>query len=221
MALAQDPFLAVREELGMGKSNLPAFQATTPGMSVTTLEVPSVQSKEAWNSFLQMFSVADGIVILRLEDKADYDEEGYIYRSPILSQIYEVADSRPMFIITVCKGPVRSSMMFFCGIASLVLATRDSTFGFPEFAQDKTGDFTSVALRKRLTDQVQRRLFLVGDSIDAHEAQRFGLIDFVADDETVENEVCRLIYRNCSPKTQYFMYKPDMVESLEQKEATS
>jgi len=203
----------------MGKSNLPAFQATTPGMSVTTLEVPSVQSKEAWNGFLQMISVVDGILILRLEDKADYDEEGYLYRSPILAQVFEVCDSRPMFIIAVCKGPIRGSMNFFCGIASLVLATKDSTFGFPDFAQDKTSEFASVAIRKRLTDQVQRRLFLVGDSVDAYEAQRFGLVDFVGDDETVENEICRLVYRNCSPKTQYFMYKPDMVEAIAEKEA--
>lgn len=202
----------------MGKTNLPAFQATTPGMSVMTLEVPSVQSKEAWNAFLEMLSLSDGLVILRLEDKADFDEEGYLHRSPLLSQIFELVDSRPMFIICVCKGPVRSSMMFFPGIASLVLATKDATFGFPDFAQGKTCEFASVALRKRLTDVVQRRLFLVGDSLDAYEAQRLGLVDFVGDDETVENEICRLIYRNCSPKTQYFMHKPDMVEALAGKE---
>merc|ERR1719277_1928275 len=111
--------------------------------------------------------------------------------------------------------------MFFTGIASLVLATSDSTFGFPDCAQAKTSEFVAVSLKKRLTDTVQRRLFLVGDTIDAYEAQRFGIVDFVGDEETVENEVCRLIYRNCSPKTQYFVNKRDMVDAMNTKEAAS
>jgi enoyl-CoA hydratase/carnithine racemase len=214
----EDPFAAVRGQINVKAGEMPAFQATTPGMSVITLEVPSVQSKDAWYNFLNMLTVADGMVILRPSDAADYDGGGYLYNSDFLSEVYEVMDSRPMFMVCVCKGPIRASMMFFPCMSQLVLATKDATFGFPDVALDRVHSCTSLAMRKRCTDAVQKRLFLVGDTVDATDAQRIGLADFVGTEETVENEVCRLIYRNCSPVTSYYMYKPDMATALEAKE---
>jgi hypothetical protein len=219
MADVEDPFAGARGTLAVKSGEMPAFQATTPGMSVITLEVPSIQSKDAWYGFLNMLTVADGMVILRPSDTADYDAGGYLYNSDFLSEVYEVTDSRPMFIVCVCKGPLRASMNFFPAISQLVLATKDATFGFPDVALDLVHSCTSLAMRKRVTDAVQKRLFLVGDTIDAQDAQRIGLADFVGTEETVENEVCRLIYRNCSPVTSIYMYKPDMAAALDAKEA--
>ncbi|CAE8599639.1 unnamed protein product [Polarella glacialis] len=204
------------KELDTGK-DLPAFKADIPGMSVMTLDVPSVQSKDAWNSFLQLLSLADGMVILRLNDVADLDEEGYLAHSPFLAEVYEVVDSRPMFVVCVCKGPIRASMMMLVAISQLVLATKEATFGFPNYRHDQH-PITSVALKKRISEQVHRRLALVGNALDACEAQRLGLVDFVGEEESVENEISRLIYRNCSPSKQYFMYKPDLVKAMREKE---
>merc|ERR1719188_1801672 len=215
----EDPFAGARGTLAVKSGEMPAFQATTPGMSVMTLEVPSMQSKDAWYGFLNMLTVADGMVILRPSDTADYDEEGYLYNSPFLGELYEIIDSRPMFIVCVVNGPLRASMLFFAGIASLVLATKESTFGFPDFAQNRVSPLCTMALKKRMTDAFLKRMTLVGDSISAIEAQRVGLVDFIADKEGVENEVCRLIYRHCSPQTGLFRYKPDMVKAMQAKEA--
>lgn len=212
----EDPFALARlESPAIKEGQMPAFEATMPGMSVMTLDVPSVQSKDSWHSFLNMLTLADGMVVLRLHDTTDYDEEGYLYNSSFLSEVYEMCDSRPMFIVCVCKGPVRATMMTFPAISQVVLASKDATFGFPDFALDKVHPITSLALRKRLSDHVQKRLFLVGETLSANEAQRFGLVDFVGEEETVENEVCRLIYRNCSPTTNYYMYKPEMTDAME------
>merc|ERR1719373_1239132 len=104
-----------------------------------------------------------------------------------------------MFIVCVCKGPVRASMMTFPALATAVLATKDASFGFPPQMSDKVSPVTNVALQRRITDVVLRRMTLVGDVVDACEAQRFGLVDFVGDEATVEREVARLVYRNCSP----------------------
>jgi len=215
----EDPFASVRNELGLASAEVPAFEATMPGMSVMTIEVPSIQSKDAWRSMLNMLSIADGMVVLRPSDTADYDEEGYLYNSPFLGELFEILDARPMFIVCVVNGPIRASMMFFCGVASLVLATKESTFGFPDFAQNRVSPLVKMALEKRMTDAYMKRLTLVGDSISAVEAQRVGLVDFLADKETVENEVCRLIYRHCSPQTGLYMYKPDMAKAMQAKEA--
>ena len=44
-------------------------------------------------------------------------------------------------------------------------------------------------------------------------------MDFVASEADVENEISRLIYRNCSPSVQYFMYKSELIRAIEEKEA--
>eukprot|EP00434_Breviolum_minutum_P033292 symbB.v1.2.029456.t1/scaffold3157.1/size62199/2 len=67
---------------------LPAFKVDSSGLTCMTLEVPSVQSKDAWNSFLQLLSLADGIVILRIADDAEHDQEGYLSKSPLLAEAH-------------------------------------------------------------------------------------------------------------------------------------
>lgn len=208
----------VRGELDVHKGDLPAFEVTAPGMSVTTIDVPSVQNKMGWHNLLQLLTLADGMVVLRPHDVPEYDPDSYLANSPLLSEFFEIIDSRPMFIVCVCKGPIRSSMMAFPAMAQLVLATKDASFGFPDYRHDLHPSI-SASLRKRLTTQVERRLRLVGNTIPANEAQRLGLVDFVGDEVAVENEVCRLIYRNCVPVTTYYMYKTDMAKAMETKEA--
>merc|ERR1712166_1217011 len=107
-------------------------------------------------------------------------------------------------------------MMMLPAISSLVLATKDSTFGFPSESSDALNPTANVAMQKRLTKTALKRLQMVGDSIDACEAQRLGLVDFLGTDEIVENEVARLIYRNCAPQTQCYMSKVDMIKAIEE-----
>merc|ERR1712129_454350 len=156
--------------------------------------------------------------ILRPTSTAEYDKDGYFYSSDFLAEVFEVVDSRPLMVICVCKGPIRSNMMMFPAMAKVVLASQDATFGFPEIQSDTISPAVTSAMKKRISEQLQRRLMLVGDAIDAHEAQRFGLVDFVGDQETVENEVARLIYKNCSPQTMYLMNKPDLVKAMMEEE---
>eukprot|EP00913_Durusdinium_trenchii_P016332 g15351.t1 len=220
---------ASKSDLQDDEGHLPAFKADVPGLTCMTLEVPSVQSKDAWNSFLQLLSLADGIVILRIADEAAHDQEkanhqqagtifflepvilkdGYLAKSPLLAEVYEITESRPMFVVCVCKGPVRASLMTLPALSQLVVATEDSSllafgcilfrmrisfvnirFGLPKYRHD-LHPITSIALKKRLMDKAVRRLQLVGDPIDASEAQRLGLVDFVGSESDVENEICR------------------------------
>lgn len=174
----------------------PPALVVSPGLSCTTLDVPSVQSKAGWASLLQLLSLADGMVVLRLRDTGVCDKDGYLAQSEFLSEVFEVVDSRPMFIVCVCTGPVRASMMAFVAMSTAVLATTEASFGFPS---DEVHPITQVALRRRLAEVVLRRLTLVGDTVSAVEAQRLGLVDFVAGPAAVEGEVARLVYRNCAP----------------------
>lgn len=190
----------------------------TPGLPVSTIEIPSVQSVENWWSVLNQLAVASGVVVLRPSSSAEYDKDGYLYCSDFLAEVFEIVDSRPLMLICVCNGPIRSNMMMFPAMSSLVLATQGATFGFPEIQSDTISPSVTLAMKKRVTEAVQRRLMLVGDTIDAEEAQRFGLVDFVGDEETVENELARMIYKNCSPQVTYAMNKPDLLKAMMEEE---
>eukprot|EP00490_Sorites_sp_Unknown_P000113 CAMPEP_0114687630 /NCGR_PEP_ID=MMETSP0191-20121206/62709_1 /TAXON_ID=126664 /ORGANISM="Sorites sp." /LENGTH=203 /DNA_ID=CAMNT_0001974383 /DNA_START=48 /DNA_END=660 /DNA_ORIENTATION=- len=201
--------MAHAQELHGDEANLPAFKVDMSGLTCMTLEVPSVQSKDAWNSFLQLLSLADGIVILRIADDAEHDQDGYLAKSPMLAEVYEIIDC--------LQGPCAG---FAHDIPSVVAASRGNRGCNVRFAkvQNDLHPITSIALKKRLMEKAVRRLQLVGDPIDANEAQRLGLVDFVGSEAAVENEICRLIYRNCSPASQYFMYKSDLVKAMREKE---
>ena len=80
-------------------------------------------------------------------------------------------ESRPLFVVCVCKGPVRASLLTFVALAQLVLATDKASFGLPKYRSD-VHPITNIALKKRLMEKVIRRMQLVGDPLQAEEAQR-------------------------------------------------
>merc|ERR1711862_556069 len=104
-------------------------------------------------------------------------------------------------------GDVRSTMMTLPAVSDISLAEPDATFGFPDVRLGGIPSVTSCMMRKRVTDEGIRKLLTTGCIIDAYEAQRIGLVDFVGDTET---ELARLIYRNCQPETIQYMYRPDV-----------
>merc|ERR1712060_704892 len=111
-----------------------------------------------------------------------------------------------MFLVNISKGDVRSMMGTLPCLADVSLATPDATFAMTEVRLGGTPAITAVTMRKRLGDEAVRKLITTGEVIDAQEAQRIGLVDFVGD---VEVELARLIFRNCQPQKTTIMYKPD------------
>merc|ERR1712032_1052066 len=126
-------------------------------------------------------------------------------------EICEIAESRPTMIINIADNDVRSTFMAMPAMSTISLATPDATFGFPDVRVGGVPAVVSCTMRKRGADTAIRKMMLDGDPIDAREAQRIGLVDFVGD---VEAELARLIYRNCQQKVVYHMYAPD-VEKIE------
>lgn len=168
---------------------------------------------------MHTLTIADGLVILRPDNPADADEDGYFHLSDFIKEVVEITVARPIPIVCVIKGPLRASMMIMSAISGIVLATKNATFGFPDHCKHSMSPHVVEGLKKRVNGQMLDRMFKVGDIIDAFEAQRFGIVDFVGDEESVENEVSRLIYKNCSPKTTYYMYQPDIIKAMEDEEA--
>ena len=111
------------------------------------------------------------------------------------TQIAELLREYPMPIIAVVDGACRGGGMLFPSLASIVLATGEASFGFPEIRRGGLPGVVSVAAQRRMSAAVCERYFLTGDSFDAATAKQYGLVDFVGSAEEVEQELKRLLGR--------------------------
>ncbi|NER95034.1 MAG: SDR family NAD(P)-dependent oxidoreductase, partial [Symploca sp. SIO1B1] len=111
------------------------------------------------------------------------------------TQIAELLREYPMPVIAVVDGACRGGGMLFPSLASIVLATQDASFGFPEIRRGGLPGVVSVAAQRRMSAAVCERYFLTGDSFDAATAKQYGLVDFVGSAEEVEQELKRLLGR--------------------------
>ncbi|CAK9065183.1 unnamed protein product [Durusdinium trenchii] len=200
----EDPFQDRRAGLAPGE--VPVMTYTQPGMPVTTIEVPAYADKKFYDGMMRLLSVTSGMVIFRFLGQTTWDKDIYMFTQEIYAELCEVVDTRPTYIINVARGDVRSLPMAFAALSDVSLAEPDTTFGFPEVRVGGLPACVTVAMRKRISDDNIRRLITDGKAIDAREAQRIGLVDFVGD---VETELSRIIFKNCKPKVTNVMYRPD------------
>eukprot|EP00933_Yihiella_yeosuensis_P067116 TRINITY_DN71757_c0_g1_i1.p1 TRINITY_DN71757_c0_g1~~TRINITY_DN71757_c0_g1_i1.p1 ORF type:complete len:247 (-),score=52.18 TRINITY_DN71757_c0_g1_i1:62-802(-) len=200
----EDPFKVKRENIPLGQ--VPIMKKIEPGMNITTIEVPALGELKLWHNFLHQLQIATGVVVLRGLGQTLWDKDMYVMMNEMFAEICEVVEARPTFIINIAKGDVRSQMMTLPALADVSLAEPDATFGFPDVRLGGLPAITSCCMRKRVSDDAIKKLITNGEPIDAREAQRIGLVDFVGD---VETELARLIFRNCKPKVTEVMYRPD------------
>merc|ERR1712050_502042 len=152
------------------------------------------------------------MIVTRPLGQTQWDKDIYLYQGDMWSEIAEVCDARSLFMVNISKGDIRSFMMMLPSMSDISLATPDATFGFPEVRLGGTPAVQSAVMRKRLSDEAVRKMITTGETIDAREAQRIGMVDFVGD---VETELARLIFRNCQPQKTTVMYKPDVEKACE------
>merc|ERR1719401_3051570 len=164
-----------------------------------------------WHGVLHQLQSANGVVVLRGFGQTVWDKDQHLLVQDLWAEICEAVVSRPMFIINVARGDVRSSMMILPALADVSLAEPSATFGFPELRVGAVPAVAAQCLRRRVADGDLRMLLSSGKPVDAREAQRIGLVDFVGD---VEAEVARLLLRHCRPRTTYSMYRPDVEQAL-------
>ena len=111
------------------------------------------------------------------------------------TQIAEYLRSSNMPVIAVVEGACRGGGMLFPSLASIVLATHEASFGFPEIRRGGLPGVVSVDAQRRMSPAVCERYFLTGDSFDATAAKQHGLVDFVGSTAEVERELKRLLGR--------------------------
>jgi len=99
------------------------------------------------------------------------------------SELSDLLLERTLPTICVVEGPCAGGGMLFPCVATLVIATDDASFGFPEVRRGLLPGVVSVVAQKRLQVSVCKRLMTFGDIIQAEEAMRLGLVDDVVSAE--------------------------------------
>jgi methylglutaconyl-CoA hydratase len=83
-----------------------------------------------------------------------------------------------------------------CGLAlacDMVLAARSARFGFPEVKIGFVPAMVMAILRRSTSEKRALELLTLGTDIGAEEAQAFGLVNRVLDDEAFEDEVAAFV----------------------------
>ncbi|MEZ4273145.1 MAG: enoyl-CoA hydratase-related protein, partial [Myxococcota bacterium] len=107
----------------------------------------------------------------------------------------EVMQNASQPIIVLVEGPCRGGGMVFPCLGTVVLATHEATFGFPEVRRGGLPGLVSVAAQRKLSLSACKYYMVFGDIFDAARAQALGLVNFVADATGVERELQRLLAR--------------------------
>lgn len=79
-----------------------------------------------------------------------------------------------------------------CGLASAcdtIVASRNARFGYPEVKIGFVPAMVTAILRRNVSEKVAFELLTRGETIEADEAHRIGLVNRVVDDATFENDV--------------------------------
>lgn len=99
-------------------------------------------------------------------------EEGSRGLIALLRQI--VAHPKP--VVAVLAGPVRAGGIGIVGACDVVVAADDATFAFTEARLGLAPAVISLTTRSRMTDRAAALTYLSGETFDAAEAARIGLV---------------------------------------------
>jgi enoyl-CoA hydratase/carnithine racemase len=198
------------------------FEATVPAPGVVLIRITAqplgvftVAARRELTSFLETlasthrarcavligtgrgFSV--GSNIKEFEATAEWIEEARL----VETKLAETIERGPVPVIAACNGHTLGGGLVMALACDFRIAARGATFGVPEV---KLGAMATATGTQRLPLLVGRgqalRLMLTGQSIDAVEAYRIGLVEELVDDERLEAraiDVARQI-ASASPK---------------------
>jgi len=106
-----------------------------------------------------------------------------------LQELFLLTRQLPVPVIAAVHG---RALAGGCGLASacdMIVASRNARFGYPEVKIGFVPAMVTAILRRNVSEKVAFELLTRGDTIEADEAQRIGLVNRVFDDATFEDDV--------------------------------
>ncbi|GAA3046988.1 enoyl-CoA hydratase family protein [Kitasatospora albolonga] len=106
----------------------------------------------------------------------------------------------PKPVVAAVDGHVRAGGLGLLGAADLVVAGPQSTFAFTEVRLGLAPAVISLPLRPKLDPRAASRYYLTGETFDAVEAARIGLVTEATQDVAAALKVFLDAFRLCSPQ---------------------
>ena len=114
-------------------------------------------------------------------------------RSALMVDLLEQMVSCPVPIVVQLNGNVRAGGLGLLGAADIVVAPASATFSFSEVRIGVAPAIIAVTLLPKMVARAAQRYFLTGETFDAAEAERSGLVSLVVPPEEVETRVNALL----------------------------
>jgi enoyl-CoA hydratase len=108
--------------------------------------------------------------------------------------------AHPRPVVARIDGHVRAGGLGLVGACDLVVAGPASTFAFTESRIGLAPAIISLVCSARLTSRAASRYYLTGETFDAAEAERVGLVSIAAEDPVAAAEQVLAALRLCSPQ---------------------
>jgi methylglutaconyl-CoA hydratase len=105
-----------------------------------------------------------------------------------LAGVYEAICLSPLVTIAAAQGAAMGGGVGLLAACDLVVAADDLRIGFPEVRRGLVAALVTALLRRQLPERVLRELVLLGQTIDATDAQRHGLVNRVVPSDRLMDE---------------------------------
>jgi enoyl-CoA hydratase len=119
---------------------------------------------------------SSGRVFCSGADMSEATEDGMEQGARGLIALFRQVVSNPKPVVAVLAGPVRAGGIGIIGACDVVVAAEEATFAFTEARLGLTPAVISLTTLPRLTDRSASFTYLSGETFDAVEAARIGLV---------------------------------------------
>jgi enoyl-CoA hydratase/carnithine racemase len=119
---------------------------------------------------------SSGRVFCSGADMSEASEDGMEEGARGLIALFRQLVSHPKPVVGVLAGPVRAGGIGIIGACDVVVAAEEATFAFTEARLGLTPAVISLTTLPRLTDRSASFAYLSGETFDAVEAARIGLV---------------------------------------------
>jgi methylglutaconyl-CoA hydratase len=130
-----------------------------------------------------------GADLSQLHKISQYSEDENLEDARRLAELFVMIRELPIPVIAAVHG---RALAGGCGLATacdLVIATRSARFGYPEVKIGFVPAMVTAILRRNLGEKKSFELLTQGFEFSAEEAETFGLVNAVFDDETFDASV--------------------------------
>jgi enoyl-CoA hydratase/carnithine racemase len=119
---------------------------------------------------------SSGRVFCSGADMSEATEDGMEEGARGLVALFRRIVEHPKPVVAVLAGPVRAGGIGIIGACDVVVAAEEATFAFTEARLGLAPAVISVTTRPRMTDRAAAFAYLSGETFDAAEAARIGLV---------------------------------------------